>query len=132
MAQLDRGSGRAARGHRPDHPPLAQATRLPATGGRPWSYRWRPGLVLPRRPHSVGSSAGTHQAMSNDPRYRWAYSIAVVVLPTPPMPVTACTTAEPAELITPVALAGRGPGVRGRESAVNPCSRAASRPPGSV
>jgi len=44
---------------------------------------------------SAGSSAGTHQAMSNSSARRYAYSIAVVVLPTPPMPVTAWTTAGP-------------------------------------
>jgi hypothetical protein len=33
-------------------------------------------------------SAGTHQAMSNWARWRWAYSITAVVLPIPPMPVT--------------------------------------------
>ena len=44
---------------------------------------------------NAGSSAGTHQAMSNSSRWRWAYSIAAVVLPIPPIPVTACTTVGP-------------------------------------
>ena len=33
--------------------------------------------------------------MSNSSACRWAYSIAVVVLPTPPIPFTACTAARP-------------------------------------
>ena len=33
--------------------------------------------------------------MSNSSRWRWAYSIAAVVFPIPPIPVTACTTAGP-------------------------------------
>ena len=33
--------------------------------------------------------------MSNSSRWRWAYSIAAVVLPIPPIPVTACTTVGP-------------------------------------
>jgi len=44
---------------------------------------------------NAGSSAGTHHAMSNSSWWRWAYSIAAVVLPIPPIPVTACTTVGP-------------------------------------
>jgi hypothetical protein len=35
--------------------------------------------------------------MSNSSWWRWAYSIAAVVLPIPPIPVTACTTVGPPE-----------------------------------
>ena len=37
---------------------------------------------------SAGLSDGTHQAMSSSARWRCAYSMAALVLPTPPIPVT--------------------------------------------
>ena len=109
---------------------------------------------------SAGSSAGTHQAMSNSSWWRWAYSIAAVVLPIPPIPVTACTTVDPPNRSAASSPASRSvrpmnprtrPGIvharrsmagsavlvgadcgSGRGSAVRACSNAVSNSPGLV
>ena len=96
--------------------------------------------------------------MSNSSWWRWAYSIAAVVLPIPPIPVTACTTVGPpdrsaasssasssARPVNPRTRAGivhtrrstavcaasvRADCCSGRGSAVSACSNAVSNSPG--
>ena len=97
--------------------------------------------------------------MSNSSWWRWAYSIAAVVLPIPPIPVTACTTVGPPDRSaasssasssarpvnprtragivhtrrsdggTPLPSVGAGR-CSGRGSAVSACSNAVSNSPG--